>query len=69
MAIVYDERAGAYYDDQTGQWVAPPAVPANDAPVSAGQAIATILLAPLVLLWVLESYGVDVLSWLDRLGR
>lgn len=64
--LVYDRRVGAWYDDETGLWVDPPAE--AEAPVSAGQALATLLLAPIVFVWVLDSYGIDVLAWLDRLG-
>lgn len=62
--IVQDRATGWWYDDETGEWVVSP-----DAPVSKGQAWATLLLTPLVFVWVMESYGIDVLAWLDRLGR
>lgn len=65
--IELDPYTGRWYDDETHQWVEAPSV-ADDAPMSAGQAIAALLMTPLVFVWVCAEYGIDVLAWLDRLG-
>lgn len=61
--IRYSRECAVWYDDETGEEVAPP-----DAPVSKGQAVAVLLMLPLVVLWVAQEYGVDLLALLGLPG-
>lgn len=61
--LVYDRQARAWYDDETGEWAEAP-----DAPMSAGQAFAALALLPLVIIWVCDQYGLDLLALLGLPG-
>lgn len=58
--IRYDRQYRRHYDDETGEWCAPPAQ--DDGLLSPGQAIAAILMLPIVIVWVCNQYGIDLLA-------
>jgi len=58
--IQYDPRTGGYYDDATGEWVDAPAQP--EGLMSLGQMIAALVMLPLIIVWVGQEYGIDVLA-------
>lgn len=66
----WDNETGEWYDAATGRWV-PAAQQAATAGglLSPGQALAAVLMLPLIVIWVADQYGVDLLAWVERVGR
>lgn len=57
---VYDERVRDWVWEET-----PAEVEVGEGLLSPGQAIAALLMLPLVVVWVLDQYGIDALAWID----